>query len=59
MTPAWCAFGLVTLTSTFFAGWMLGSLVANYREARARRERLDAPFLVMTAAMRRMSGGDR
>jgi len=55
MTPAGVVITLAILAATFAGGWLLGGVVADYRE-RSRDERR---FVAMTAAMRRMSGGGR
>ena len=50
MTPAGVVITLAILAATF-AGWLLGGVVADWRDRRRDERR----FLAMTAAMRRMS----
>lgn len=56
MTPAGVVITLAILAATFAGGWLLGGVVADWRDRRAARRHSDAVrFLVMAAAMRRMS----
>lgn len=51
MTPAGVIITIAILAGTFAGGWLLGGVVADWRDRRRDERR----FLAMTAAMRRMS----
>ena len=56
MTPAGVVITLAILAGTFAGGWLLGGVVADWRDRRAARRHSDARrYVQMASAMRRMS----